>query len=161
MKPQTSKPVVLHDGEGEATWFIGTLMTRKAGASDGKGGVAFLDQLAPVGFGPPLHVHHREDEGFYILEGEVDFVCDGQAFRGRPGTWVLLPRDLTHTFKVRGEKPARMLTFTFPAGFERFVSELGMPAPRRTLPPPEPPDVGRIAATAAKYGIEILGPPPE
>src|SRR2546430_9896626 len=79
MKAQTSKPVVLHDGEGDATWFIGTLMTRKAGATDGVGGVAFLDQLAPAGFGPPLHVHRREDEGFYILEGEVDFVCDGRS----------------------------------------------------------------------------------
>src|SRR5438046_7027815 len=83
MKAQTSKPVVLHDGEGDATWFIGTLMTRKAGATDGVGGVAFLDQLAPAGFGPPLHVHHREDEGFYILEGQVDFVCDGQTFHLR------------------------------------------------------------------------------
>ena len=86
MKAQTSKPVVLHDGEGDATWFIGTLMTRKAGVTDGVGGVAFLDQLAPAGFGPPLHVHHREDEGFYILEGQVDFVCDGQTFHLSPGS---------------------------------------------------------------------------
>jgi len=161
MKAQTSKAVVLHEGEGDATWFIGTLMTRKASATDGHGGVALLDQLAPVGFGPPLHVHRREDEGFYILEGEVDFVCDGQAFHLRSRSWVFLPRDLAHTYKVRGQKPARMLTFTFPAGFEGFVSELGSPAPHRTLPPQEPPDVGRIAAVAAKYGIEILGPPPD
>jgi mannose-6-phosphate isomerase-like protein (cupin superfamily) len=161
MKEQTPKPVVLHDGEGEATWFIGTLMTRKAGARDGTGGVALLDQLAPVGFGPPLHLHHREDEGFYILDGEVDFFCDGQDFHLRSGSWVFLPRDLPHAYKVRGDKPARMLTFTFPAGFEGFVSELGSPAPQRTLPPQEPPNVGRIAAIAARYGIEILGPPPD
>ena len=58
MKGQTSKPVVLHEGQGDATWFIGTLMTRKAGTTDGNGNVAFLDQLAPAGFGPPLHLHH-------------------------------------------------------------------------------------------------------
>jgi mannose-6-phosphate isomerase-like protein (cupin superfamily) len=161
MKSQTTKPLVVHDGEGDATWFIGTLMTLKAGATDGSGTVALLDQVAPAGFGPPLHLHRREDEGFYILEGEVDFFSDGKVFRGRAGTWVLLPRNLAHAFKVRGEKPARMLTFTFPAGFESFVSELGSPAPQRTLPPQEPPDVGRIAAVAAKYGIEILGPPPD
>jgi mannose-6-phosphate isomerase-like protein (cupin superfamily) len=161
MKAETSKPVVLHEGQGDATWFIGTLMTRKAGASDGSGGVAFIDQLAPAGFGPPLHVHRREDEGFYILQGEVDFFCDGKMVHGSAGSWLLLPKDLPHAFKVRGETPARMLTFTFPAGFEGFVSELGSPAPRRTLPPQEPPDVARIAAVAARYGIEILGPPPD
>ena len=81
MKAQTSKPVVLHDGEGDATWFIGTLMTRKAGATDGVGGVAFLDQLAPAGFGPPLHVHRREDEGF--TSSRVRWISSAT---GRPST---------------------------------------------------------------------------
>jgi mannose-6-phosphate isomerase-like protein (cupin superfamily) len=161
MKAQTSKPVVLHDGEGDATWFVGTLMTAKTGGADGSGGVAFLDQLAPAGFGPPLHMHRREDEGFYILEGEVDFVCDGEAFHTARGSWIFLPRGTAHAYKVRGDSPARMLTFTFPAGFERYVKEVGTPAPRRSLPPPEPPDVARLAAVGAKYGMEILGPPPD
>src|SRR5437879_8901632 len=116
--------VSLHAGNGDPPFSIVTLMMLKAGATDGVGAFAFLDQLAPAGFGPPLHLHRREDEGFYILEGEVDFVCDGQALHGSAGTWVFLPKDLPHAYKVRGETAARMLTFTFPAGFERFVSEL-------------------------------------
>ena len=158
---QTSRPVILHEGEGQATWFLGGLMIEKAGSDHGDGRVAFLDQLAPAGFAPPMHVHRREDEGFYILDGEVDFFCDGQQFHGKPGSWIFLPRDLPHAFKVGADRPARLLTFTFPAGFERFVKEFGAPAQQRSLPPPEPPDVPRIVAMAAKYGIEILGPPPD
>ncbi|MEI9979894.1 MAG: ester cyclase [Edaphobacter sp.] len=110
----------------------------------------------PPGFASPYHTHHREDEAFYILEGEMAFVCDGKWQRGGPGTWVFGPRELPHGFKVVGTTPARMLLLCSPAGFEHFVLELGVPFDDFT-----PPDMAKLMETAAKYHIDIHGPLPE
>ena len=110
----------------------------------------------PVGFSSPYHTHHREDEAFYVLEGEMAFVCDGKWQRGGPGTWVFGPRELAHGFKVVGDGPARMLLLCAPAGFEHFVLELGVAYNDMT-----PPDMQRLMQTAAKYEIDIHGPLPE
>jgi steroid delta-isomerase-like uncharacterized protein len=109
------------------------------------------------GFASPYHVHHREDESFYILDGEVAFVIDGKWQRVGPGTFVFGPREIPHGFKVVGDKPAQMLLQATPAGFERFVMELGQPL----TDPVAPPDIPRLIETAARYGIDILGPLPE
>jgi steroid delta-isomerase-like uncharacterized protein len=110
----------------------------------------------PPGFASPYHTHHREDEAFYVLEGELAFVCDGKWMRGGPGTYVFGPRELAHGFKVIGNQPARMLLLCAPGGFEGFVLELGQPADA----PLAAPDMAKLAAVAAKYHIEIHGPLP-
>src|SRR5439155_16487615 len=80
----------------------------------------------PAGLASPYHVHHNEDEAFYILEGTVAFLC-GDTWRvAGPGTWVYGPREIPHGFRVIGTSPARMLLQCAPAGFERFVRELSM-----------------------------------
>jgi quercetin dioxygenase-like cupin family protein len=113
--------------------------------------------MMPPGFGTPYHVHHNEDEAFYILEGEVAFVCDGQWLKAGPGTYVFGPREIPHGFKVVGRNPAAMLLLCTPGGFERFVLELATDM----TTPPAPPDIEKLVSTAAKYGIDILGPLPE
>jgi len=110
----------------------------------------------PPGFASPYHTHHREDEAFYVLEGEMAFVCNGKWQRGGPGTWVFGPRELAHGFKVVGSSPARMLLMCAPAGFEHFVLELGVPFNDMT-----PPDMQKLMQLAAKYSIDIHGPLPE
>ena len=114
------------------------------------GALGLVETLAaPAGDMPPLHVHHHVDEGFYLLEGELTFYMPGQEVRLRPGDYVLGPRGVPHTYRV-GPQPARWLTTSSPAGFERFVvavSEIGAPDPER---------LGRVAA---EHGIDILGPP--
>ena len=149
-------------GEGPAFWFLGTLVHIKAGAADTGGAFTLIEQLAPPGFGPPLHVHHVEDEQFHILEGRVRFRCGEREFTAGKGDSVFLPRTVPHAFRVEGGAPARLLQFTTPGGFDGFVEEAGVPAPKPELPPAGPPPEGlleRVAALGEKYKFAILGPP--
>jgi quercetin dioxygenase-like cupin family protein len=111
----------------------------------------------PPGLASPYHVHHDEDEAFYVLDGRLAFVSDGKWLTAGPRTYVYGPREIPHGFKVVGSAPARMLILCAPAGFERFVRELSAPVDAE----PAPPDMAVLAATAAKYHIDILGPLPE
>src|SRR5437868_13285709 len=93
-------PVALHKDEGEALWFLGVLATVKASSETSDGRVAVIEQLAPQGAGSPLHVHHREDEWFYVLEGALSFWVGGEVVEARAGSFVYGPRDIPHTFVV-------------------------------------------------------------
>jgi quercetin dioxygenase-like cupin family protein len=153
-------PIALGPGEGEALWFLGALATVKASAETTGGRVAVIEHLAPRGSGSPLHVHRREDEWFYVIEGELTLWVGGEVIVAGAGAFVYGPRDVPHTFTVSSEQ-ARFLLVTEPAGFEQFVRALSEPATELVIPPPptEPPDVAAMAAKAAEHGLEILGPP--
>ena len=157
---QTVAPIALAPGEGEALWAFGTLAILKSTAQSTGGRVAVLDNLAPRGAGSPLHVHHREDEWFYVLEGELTIWVDGETHVAPAGSFVLGPRDIPHTFIVSSEM-ARFLLVTEPGDFARFVRALAEPAPGPELPPgpATPPDLELVMKTATEYGLEILGPP--
>lgn len=146
--------------EARAVWFLDTLTLVQATRERTGGAFGFCEQWAPAGSTTPYHLHRNEDESFYVLEGEVTFVTEDRRIQGRPGSFVFLPRDVPHGLRV-GASPARYLVLTTPGGFEGFVMEMGEPAPRRALPPAAPPDMAKLTALAAKYGIEILGPLPE
>lgn len=153
-------PIVAGPGEGEALWFLGILATVKSSAETTGGAVAVIEHLAPRGSGSPLHVHGREDEWFYVLDGELTFWVGGEVSVAPAGTFVFGPKGIPHTFIVSSEE-ARFLLVTEPAGFEQFMRAVGEPAARLEIPPPatEPPDVAALTAAAAEYGIEIVGPP--
>jgi quercetin dioxygenase-like cupin family protein len=154
------EPIALGPGEGEALWFLGVLSIVKARGEASGGRFALIEQLAAKGHSPPLHVHSREDEWFYILEGELAFWVGGRRIEASAGAFVYGPRGIPHTFMVTSAQ-ARFLVGVEPAGFEDFVRALAEPARTRTLPPHtvQPPDPARLTAAAAEYGIEILGPP--
>ena len=125
------------------------------------GAFGLLEQwMVPPGFASPYQTHRLEDEAFYILEGEVAFVFDGQWTTAGPGSYVFGPRAIPHGFKVQGTAPARMLLLCAPAGFEQFVLEMSEPAPAPGVAP-GPPDMAKLMALATKYSIDILGPLPE
>lgn len=155
-----AQPYILAREEGQSVWFLGTLVTLKATDAQTGGSFSLIEQVLPPGFAPPLHVHHAEDEAFYVLDGEITFFCGEQTFDARAGSFVFLPKDLPHAFLVRGAQPARLLQLTAPAGFEQFHVDLGEPAPSLVLPPPAPPDIGRLLALAPKYHFEVVGPAP-
>jgi len=151
--------VVLEPGEGEATWFLrGRLTIKATGASTG-GGFSLTEVVIPPGFSPPVHIHHREDESFYVLEGELTVQCGEETFPAKAGTFVTLPRDVPHGFVVEGQTPVRMLNLMTPGGGEGFFVEAGRPALTEGLPPAGPPDIERLQQASVKYGSELVGPP--
>jgi quercetin dioxygenase-like cupin family protein len=136
-------------------YFLGMPTVVRATAATTNGAFGLIDGLVmPPGFESPYHVHHLEDEAFYVVEGEMAFVCGGQWTIAKAGTYVFGPREIPHGFKVLGDAAARMLLLCAPAGFEQFVFELSEPAPA-------PPDMAKLAAVAARFSIDILGPLPE
>lgn len=153
-------PIFAGPGEGDALWFFGCLVTVKAATETTAGTLAVIEHLAPQGAGSPLHVHRREDEWFYVIEGELTLWVGGETIVAPAGSFVFGPKGIPHTFTVSSAQ-ARWLLVTEPAGFDQFVRAVGEPAPRLEIPPPatEPPDVAALTAIAAEYGIEITGPP--
>jgi quercetin dioxygenase-like cupin family protein len=153
-------PIALGPGEGEHFWFFGGLTTIKADGAGTGGRMMLTEHTAPRGSGSPLHVHHNEDEWFYVLEGELTIWVAGQTVVAPAGAFVFGPRDVPHTFIVSSDR-ARFLLVTQAAGLEGFVRTLGTPAPVAEIPPaPDaPPDMAPILRAAADHGLEILGPP--
>ncbi len=148
----------LNTREDSAFRFLGlpTLMRSTAETTNGAFGL-MEHWMMPPGFASPYHTHHLEDEAFYVLEGEVAFVCDGRWLKAGPGTYVFGPRGIPHGFKIVGSAPARILLLCAPGGFEHFVLEQATPI----ADPPSPPDMPKLMALAAKFQIEIHGPLPE
>jgi quercetin dioxygenase-like cupin family protein len=144
-----------------AIWFAGTLATIRGTSEQTDGRLAVVEFLCPTGFATPRHVHRVEDEAFVVLEGSVAGFCGDEAWSAEPGSFVWLPRDVAHGFEVVGRDPARLLAITLPGGFDRFVTDAGEPAVRRTLPPPREVDIPKLLAAAVRHGQEILPPSTE
>jgi quercetin dioxygenase-like cupin family protein len=146
---------------GKSFWLFTDLHTFKVVGED-TGGVFALEELTSyTRFGPPPHIHHREDESYYILEGEFEFLADGRTFTAGPGSFVYLPKGRLHMHKNAGDTPARALVLLAPAGVEKFIEEAGAPATDvPSVPPiPELPELQKAVETAQKYGIEVPPPP--
>ncbi len=144
-------------------WFLDSLVTIRVSTSAGQDGLSVLEHRMPYGSSAPLHLHRTEDELFQILEGEYRVKVQDQEQRVGPGAILLAPKGVPHTYRVESAQGGRCLIITVRGDFERFVRAVGRPAPRSELPPPAgPPSAEAIQAlktTAAKFGIEIIGPP--
>ncbi len=95
-----SRIFALGPGEGEALWGDGLLATIKANGEQSDGRSSLVEIFAPDGYGSGLHVHHREDEGFWILEGELTFYVGDQTLKAYPGSFLFGPKDVPHAFTV-------------------------------------------------------------
>lgn len=155
---QALAPVAVARDEGEARWWFQCLAVIKASAADTGGQMTIIEITEPPGSEAPLHVHHREDEGFWVLDGDVTFDVGGTIIAAHAGDYAFGPRDIPHRYTV-GPAGCRMLFICTPGGFEELVIAMSQPALSRTLPPPatEEPDWERIAAIAQAHGAELLG----
>jgi quercetin dioxygenase-like cupin family protein len=155
----TLEPMAVRSDAGEARWWFAALAVIRATGADTGGKMTIVEMNEPPGAQAPLHVHHREDEAFWILEGGATFVVGDQTIEASAGDYLFGPRDIPHRYTA-GDAGCRMLFVCTPGGnFENLVREMSVPAESRTLPPPsdEEPDFARIAAIAQANGCELLG----
>jgi mannose-6-phosphate isomerase-like protein (cupin superfamily) len=140
-------------------WFIDALARIHVDGAETDGRVSVVEASARLGDMPPLHVHHREDEIFHVLEGRMTLHLPGEQVELEAGSTLLAPKGVPHTYRVESET-ARWLVVCQPAGFERFVAAISQTAPSDELPPLDREhDLGAINAAAEAHGIELLGPP--
>jgi quercetin dioxygenase-like cupin family protein len=147
---------VLHAGEGKSYWVVGDRYTFLTTGEDTGGAYALMHAVVPPQSGPPPHIHRREDEVFYVLEGELTFQVDGRTIPASAGAVVTLARGSLHTFRNTGPTTARMLILVNPAGLEKYFAEVGQEASDGSAP--APPDIEKLLAVAPKYGLEIHAP---
>jgi quercetin dioxygenase-like cupin family protein len=150
-------------GSENQLWFLDSLVTIRVSTSEGPDGISVLEHRMPYGSSPPLHLHRTEDELFHILEGEYRLKVQDQEQRVGPGTIVLVPKGVPHTYQVESARGGRCLTITVRGDFERFVRAMSRPAESPELPEaaglPSDDALQALRATAARHGIEFVGPP--
>ena len=143
-----------------SVWYNGALMTFLATGEETNGHFALIEAVGRRGNVPPAHIHHREDEIFYVLQGEIVASVGDRTIKGTPGTMIFSPRDVCHSFTVVSEQ-FRMLILVTPAGFEGWFKEFSVPAFAMTLPPADEPaydEVERMLKAAPRYGLEFVQP---
>jgi quercetin dioxygenase-like cupin family protein len=139
-------------------WYIGHLMSILISAHDTNGSFSLMHGFEIKGLEPPPHIHTKEDESFYIMNGEINYTVGKEVLNAKSGDWVFLPRNIQHSFQVLTDQ-AEVLIHLSPGGFEDYFIEMSEPAKELVIPPrPQgPPDVKKIVATASKYGIIFPG----
>src|SRR5262249_48762150 len=147
-------------GEGRTIAVVGDVYRFLATGEDTNGEYALWEAIVPPGGGPPPHVHSREEEGFYILEGEITFTINGERVVATAGKVANLPVGTTHSFKNESGTAARMLISVAPAGLEKMFFEFGVPLAEgaTTALPPTQEEIEKLLAVAPRYGIEIRLP---
>jgi quercetin dioxygenase-like cupin family protein len=142
-------------GAGDARWWFGQLALIRAGAPETAGRYTLVEIVAPANYATPLHAHGREDETFWILDGEVVFDLGGETFDALAGSYLLAPRGVAHRFTA-GACGARILFLFTPAGFERCIEATSVAALQATVPPAEVTPPENVAETARVFGTEIF-----
>jgi quercetin dioxygenase-like cupin family protein len=151
-------PKMDHPEIKNSYWYIGHLMSIPVSGEDTNGSFSLIHGYEIKGLEPPPHIHTREDESFYLLDGEINYTVGNETFNARRGDWIFLPRNIVHSFQVQTDK-AEVLIHLSPGGFEEYFKEMSEPAQALVIPPhPQgPPDVKRIVETAARYGVKFPG----
>jgi quercetin dioxygenase-like cupin family protein len=135
---------------------VDDVVTFKALGQNTQGQYALIEIACNPKVVPPPYIHSREDEAYYMLEGEVEFYSDSQTILATPGTFVHSSKRQKHSFKNTGTMRARMLCWITPAGLEMFFAEVGTVADPLNLPAIDRVAIDKLLATAPKYGIAIL-----
>jgi len=156
----TRSPILRTPAEGRNIAVVGDVYRFLATGEETNGQYALIEAIVPPGGGPPPHVHSREEEGFYILEGVITFTVGEKRIVATAGMFANMPVGTTHSFKNESGQPARMLISAAPAGLEQMFFEVGVPVElgATTAPLPTKADIEKLLTVAPRYGIEIRVP---
>ena len=146
--------------EGRTIAVVGDVYRFMAVGDDTNGKYAFWEATVLPGGGPPPHIHSHEEEGFYVLDGEITFLIGEKQIVATPGTFANMPVGTPHSFKNESDKPVRMLIVVAPAGLEQMFFEVGVPLDdgATTALPPTKAEIEKLLTVALDYGIEIRLP---
>jgi quercetin dioxygenase-like cupin family protein len=147
------------DTNYESLWIAGIRTDFIATGEDTNERYTLAQFYVPPQAAVPPHIHRREDEWFYVLDGKVSLQVENQTINGTSGTLVFGPRDHVHSFGNFGTEPATMLAVWTPSGIEELFREIGDPVtPTDPFTPPEISNVPKLLAAAPRYGIEFVAP---
>jgi quercetin dioxygenase-like cupin family protein len=153
----TTDGYAMAGGEGERLWIVGDTMTLKATGERTGGRLVLLENLTAPGGGPPPHIHTREDEFFYVLDGTFDIRIGDDVHRVGPGGFAYVPQNTVHNFRNVGDTASRILVGFTPSGMEGFFRDSGRPAtdggPAPTIDGDE---ISRTMVAAERYGVEAV-----
>jgi len=152
-----SEPTIRQSTEGRTIGIVGDIYRFLVTGEETGGRYAMFEAIVLPGGGPPPHRHHREDETFYVLEGEITFLVGAEKMVARPGTFVNMPIGNPHAFKNETNQPAKMLISFAPAGLEDYFFEVGQPFDGELPPKPTEAEIAKLMEAAPKYGIEFVG----
>ena len=153
-------PTINIPPRGRTIAVVGDVYRFLATGEDTNGKYALWEALVPPGGGPPPHVHSREEEGFYVLEGEITFTVNDKKIVAKAGTFANMPIGTPHSFRNESGRPAKMLISVAPAGLENMFFEVGVPLTEgaTTAVPPTQEEIEKLLAVAPRYGVEIMLP---
>ena len=157
MHPTENGVLHLPAGEGLTMWVSGDSYTMKATAAQTGGSLGFVEAVVPPGGGPVAHAHAAEDEAFYLLDGELEFLDGDRTFVAEAGSFVFIPRTHRHRFKNVGTTDARTLFLFTPGGPEALFVEGGdtpVPGGRPTVWDMD--RIMQVADIAQRTGMTIL-----
>lgn len=141
---------------------MGSLFEMKLRSAESNGGAAAMLVTQPPGVATPQHVHEREAEIAFVLEGTMTYRAGDEVFHLEAGSFLYLPKGVPHAFRITGDVAARWLGITLPGGLEHLYDEVGRPADERRLPGgpmPDPDEIMRWVECAPRYGLRVVGPP--
>jgi quercetin dioxygenase-like cupin family protein len=154
----TVKGYAIASGEGERIWIVGDTMTFKSTADRTGGSLLLIENLTAPGGGPPPHIHTREDEFFYVLDGTFEIRIGDDVHAVGSGGFAYVPRGTVHNFRNTADTPSRILVGFTPGGIEGFFRESGRPATDDgPAPPLDEDEIARTTGAAPKYGLEAVG----
>lgn len=153
-----NKPIAYQPNQGRDYLIWGDLYSFKTTAAESDGAHALMEMNVKPGSGTPPHIHHAEDEMFYVLEGELSLWCGENKIIGKPGTFVAVPKGVVHRWANESNVMVKSLVFLVPGGFEEFLMKIGEPVtdPNQDSHPPTKEEIDYAMSIAAEYNMEIL-----